>query len=147
MNILEQIASDYLEAYKAHDELKTSTLRLLKSALQNAQIEKKGQLSDDDVVSVLKREAKQRRDSISEFKKAGRNEMALKEENELSIIESYLPEQFTEEKIREIASDAIKQIGATDMSQMGQVIGKIMSEHGSKVDGGTVSKIVRELLQ
>lgn len=146
MTIKEQINSDFLSAYKAHDEIRVSVLRSIKSSMQNAEIAKKEILNDSDIVSVLKKEIKQRKDSIEAYKSAGRAESAAQEEKEMEIISSYLPSQMGEEEITQIARDEIVQLGAIGMSDMGKVIGAIMQKHGDSVDGQTVSSVVKKLL-
>lgn len=145
-NIKEQIDSDYLNAYKAHEELRVSVLRMIKSSIKNAEIAKKTEISDSDVVAVLKKEIKQRIDSIEAYKKAGREESAAKEKEEMDIISEYLPSQLNEEEIRKIAEDTITQLGASGMQDMGRVIGAIMQKHGDSVNGAVASGIVKELL-
>lgn len=146
MGIKEQINSDFLNAYKAHEELRVSVLRMLKSSIQNAEIAKKDQLSDSDIIAVLKKEVKQRKDSIEAYRKAGREDSVSQEENEMKILSTYLPSQINEEEIKEIAKQVIEQLNASGMQDMGKVIGVIMQKHGDSVDGGMVSGIVRGLL-
>lgn len=147
MKIVQKIESDYLKAYKAHDEIKVSTLRMLKTAVKNQEIAQKAPLSDTDATSVIKKEIKQRQESVLAYKNAGRTESAEKEEQEVIILSDYLPVQLSEKEIEEIAQKTIEDIGAKDISQMGQVIGKIMAEHKSNVDGAVVSKVVKHLLE
>lgn len=146
MSLIDKINQDFITAYKAKEELNVSVLRMLKSSLKNEEINKKAPLIDEDAIKVLKKEAKQRRDSAAEYHKVGQNTAAENEENELKIIETYLPKQLSEEEIRQIVSEKIEETGAKAMTDMGKVIGPIMAAHGSEVDGATVSKIVKELL-
>lgn len=155
MTIKEQIEKDFLEAYKAHDELKVSVLRMLKSSIKNAEIalrqssgssDNKTELNDSDVIAVLKKEIKQRKDSIEAYKEAARVESVEQETKEMELLSSYLPSQMSEAELRSIAQETITQTGATGMQDMGKVIGSIMQKHGDSVDGGAVSKIVKELL-
>lgn len=155
-NSYKKINEDFLTAYKAHDELKVSVLRLVKSALKNAEIAlrqnsgpsvKEEPLSDEDVILVLKREAKQRRESIEAYNAGKQTEMAEKEESELKIISSYLPEELSKEEVEKIVETKISSLGATNQSQIGQIIGAIMSENKGKIDGSLVSQIVRERLK
>jgi uncharacterized protein YqeY len=147
MTLLEQINSDFLVVYKAHDELKVSVLRLLKSALKNAEIAKKEPLNNDDIILVLKREAKQRRESIEAYNTGNQEEMAAKEESELKIISGYLPEELSKKEVEKIVESKISQLGATSPSQTGQVIGAVMAENKGKIDGSLVSQIVRDKLK
>lgn len=146
MNLKEQINSDFIIAYKAHDELRVSVLRMIKSSVQNAEIAQKAELDDSNIVAVLKKEIKQRKDSVEAYKDAGRVESAEQEEKEMEIISAYLPSQMSEEDIRKIAEETIGKLNASGMQDMGKVIGVIMREHGDSVDGGVVSAIVKELL-
>lgn len=146
MSIKEQINSDFLSAYKAHEELRVSVLRMIKSSIQNAEIAKKAELTDSEIISVLKKEIKQRKDSIEAYKDAGREDSATSEKKEMDLISAYLPSQMSEEETRKIAEEIISEQGAAGMQDMGKVIGIIMQKHGDSVDGGMVSKTVKELL-
>jgi len=146
MTIKEQIDSDFLTAYKAHDTLRVSVLRMIKSSIKNAEISKKEELSDSDVISVLKKEIKQRIDSIEAYKKADRTDSAEQEEKEMEMISVYLPKQLSKEEIRKIAEETIGLTNASGMQDMGKVIGMIMQKHGDNVNGELVSSIVKEFL-
>lgn len=146
MNLQEQINADYLTAYKAKEELTIATLRLLKSALQNAGIVKGEALVDDDVIKVIKKEAKQRKESIEAFEKGGQAEMAKKEAAELKILEKYLPEELSEEETTRIVTEVIASIPEAGPSKMGQIIGLVMKETKGRADGGVVSRLVQSLL-
>ena len=133
----------------ARDELKTSVLRMVLSAINYYEIEKGGagyEANEEDVMSVVQKEAKQRRDSIEEFTKAGRQELADKEQKELEILQKYLPEQLSEEEIKKLVDEAISQTGASNISDMGKVMGALMPKIKGKADGSLVSKIVKESL-
>jgi uncharacterized protein YqeY len=134
----------------ARNELKTSVLRMLLSAVNYYEIQKGGagyEATDEDVLAVIQKEAKQRRDSIEEFTKANRLELAEKETKELEMLQVYLPQQMNEEQIREIVKQTISEIGATTIADMGKVMGALMPKVKGKSDGGLVSKIVREILK
>lgn len=146
MNITEQIDKDYLEAYKAHDELKVSVLRMVKTSLKNAEISKKASLSEEEAIEVLKKELKQRNESAGVYRKNGQNDAAEKEEAEIKFIEPYLPAQLSEEETAKIVEQAIAEMGDADQSKIGLIIGKVMGEHKGKVEGALVSKLVRENL-
>jgi uncharacterized protein len=133
----------------ARNELKTSVLRMLLSSLNYYEIQKGGagyEATDEDVLSVIQKEAKQRRDSIEEYGKAGRQELADKEKKELEILQTYLPEQMDEAKIREIVKETVTQTGAKTIADIGKVMGALMPKVKGKADGGLVNKIVRESL-
>lgn len=143
----EKIDQDYIISYKEKDELKISVLRILKSAIKNAEIDKKDQLSDEEIIAVIKREIKQRNDAIEIYKKSGKEEALKKEKAESELLKLYLPVQMNEDEIRHIAKQTIQDLNASDVGKTGQVIGSIMNQCKGKADGAVVSKIVRELLQ
>jgi len=148
--MLKQKVQDELkQAALSRNALKLSVLRMLKSAITYYEIQKGGagyEATDEDVLSVIQKEAKQRRDSIEEFKKANRQELVEKETKEFEILQSYLPEQMSEEKIKTLVENAIKQTNAKSMSDIGKVMGILMPQAKGKADGSLVSKIVRENL-
>ncbi len=133
----------------AKEELKTSVLRLLLSAINYYEIQKGGagyEATEEDVLSVIQNQAKQRRDSIEQFKNAGRQELADKETKELEILNSYLPAQMGEEEITKLVKEAITQTGASSMADMGKVMGALMPKVKGKADGNLVSSIVKNQL-
>lgn len=133
----------------ARDVLKTSVLRLILSALNYYEIQKGGagyEATEEDILGVIQNQAKQRRDSIEQFKTAGRQELVDKESKELEILSVYLPEQMGEDEITKLVKEAISQTGATSMVDMGKVMGALIPKTKGKADGGLVSKIVRENL-
>ena len=144
----EKIVEDLKQSMLAKDELKTSTLRMLKAAIMKFEVsgKEKVEASDDDVLSLIKKEAKARKDSIQQFRDGGRDEMADKEEAELAILEEYLPEQMGEDQVREVVSGVIAETGASSMSDMGKVMGAAMGKLGGQADGGVVNKVVKEML-
>lgn len=146
MTLKEQIEKDFIEAYKAKDELKASTLRMIKSAIKNKEIVSGNELDESAVVDVVAKEIKQRRDSADEYKKGGRPELAEKEEKEINILKVYLPEQLSEEEITKIVESAIKKTGASSISDIGKVMSVVMPEVKGKSDGALVSKIVKDKL-
>lgn len=145
----DKIQEDLKNAMLAHEEQKLSTIRMLKSALQYFEIQKGGagyEATDEDVVDVVGREIKKRKESIEMFEKGGRQELAEKEKNEMEVLKSYLPQQLTEEEIRSLVDEAISQTGASTMQDMGKVMGILSSQIKGKADGGFVSSLVREKL-
>ena len=144
-----KLQEELKQAMLSRDVLKTSVLRMLKSAITYYEIQKGGagyEATDEDVLSVIQKEAKQRRDSIEEFKKANRQELVDKETKELKMLQVYLPQQMSEEEIKSLVKEAISQTGAKTIAEMGKVIGALMPKVKGKADGGLVSKIVRESL-
>lgn len=133
----------------ARDELKTSVLRMLLTGVNYYEIQKGGagyEATPEDILSVVQKEAKQRRDSISEFEKAGRQELADKEQKELELLQTYLPEQMPENEIRTIINLTITEVGASSMIDMGRLMGALNAKLKDKADMGLVSNLVRQKL-
>lgn len=150
MAIKDQIMADLKKAMKKKDKDRLRVLRSLKSSILEREISERkggeGSISDEQVIEVLMKAAKQRRESIEQFEKGDRPDLAEAEKKELQIIESYLPEMLSEEEVREIAREKIEALGAEDMSDMGQVMGAMMQELKGKAEGSLVSKVVKEEL-
>lgn len=146
MSLLELLNSDMKQALKDKDKIKLSVIRMVKSALQNEQIKSGKELTEDEVLSVLTRELKQRKDSLQEFKKAGREDLATGIEAELEVLTAYLPEQLSEAELRAIVQQVIAETGATSKKEMGQVMSAIMPKVKGKADGSLVNRLVQELL-
>lgn len=144
--MLKDLDSQIKTAMKAKDALRVSTFRMLKSALHNAKIEKGADLTEQEEVKIAKKEAKKRKDSIEAYKKAGREELAQKEQKELEILQEFLPKQMSAEEMEKVIVDAIDQTGAEGPRDMGKVIAYVMKNVGDKVDGSTVSKITKAKL-
>lgn len=143
------IQEELKSAMLAKDENKLSTVRMLKSALQYFEIQKGGagyEATDEDVLEVVGREIKKRKESIEMFEKGGRQELADKEKGELQILESYLPEQLSEGDVRSLVDKAITETHASQISDMGKVMGYLSPKIKGKADGGFVSGLVREKL-
>src|SRR5260221_5856878 len=149
--MLKQTLRDQLtQAMKNRDELQKSVLRMLLSAVTYYEINKGGagyEATDEDVLVVIDRQVKQRKDSIEQFEKAGRQELADKEKAEMAILQKYLPEQMSEDDARMIIKETITSLGNVSMPDIGKVMGAIMPKVKGKADGGLVGKIVREELQ
>ncbi len=147
MDLKEQLNADLKTAMREGDTDKRNTLRMLLAAIKQVEVDEQVTLDDEGVQAVLSKQAKQRRESMEHATKAGRSEMAKAEEAELVIIEAYLPKMMSEEEIRVIAGEVIAAVGASNMKDMGRVMGQLMPELQGQADGGTVSKVVRQLLQ
>lgn len=133
----------------AKDELKTSVLRLLLSAINYYEIQKGGagyEASPEDVLQVIQKEVKQRRDSIEQFKLANRQELVDKETKELEILQTFLPEQISEDEVKSIVEQTMKEVGASTIQDMGKVMGALTPKLKGKADMGLVSKLVRDSL-
>jgi len=159
----EQINQDIKKAMQDKNELLLLVLRGLNAAIHNKEIEKRtrlskeekdidklkelSKLSEEEVMEVISSEAKKRKDAVEEFRKGGRNDLVEKEEKELEILKKYLPEQMSEEQIKELAKKVIEEIGATSPQDTGKVMGALMPKLKGKAEGRLVSKIVGELLK
>jgi uncharacterized protein YqeY len=149
MGISEQIQKDMVEAIRSRDELRLSTLRMVKAALQNKKIEKRAELDEKEAQQVLGTLIKQRRDSIEQFTKGGRQELADKEAAEIKLIENYLPKAMGEEQIAEVVKATIAEMGSPTMKDMGTVMKNVMAKlqaTGARVDGKVVSELVKKHL-
>lgn len=134
------------DAMRARDERRVQTLRLAMAAAQNRRIELGHVLGDDDMVEVLGRQAKQRRESVEQFRAAGRDDLADREEAELAIIGEFLPEQLDDAELERIVAEAISETGAATSADMGRVMGAVMPRVRGRADGARVSEAVRRQL-
>jgi uncharacterized protein len=146
MGLKQQLQQDLKEALRDRDERRKSVIRMALAAILNAEVEQGGELDDADVVAVLRKEAKQRRETIAELREVDRPEALVQEEAELTLLEEYLPRLLSREEIAEEARHVIAQVGATGMRQIGPVMGQLMSKLKGQADGRVVNEIVRELL-
>ena len=144
-----KLQEELKQSMLARNELKTSVLRLLISAINYYEIQKGGagySASEEDIISVIGSQAKQRRDSIEEYNKANRPELADKEQKELEILQTYMPEQMSEEEVKKLVDEAISQTNATTIQDMGKVMGILMPKVKGKADGNLVSNLVKQAL-
>jgi uncharacterized protein YqeY len=147
MSLKEQIISDMTAAMKAKDAARTSTLRMLKAAMVNRQIEKGGELDDEELMKLLRTQVKQRRDSVEQYEKGGRQDLVDKEAAEIAVIEAYLPQAASPEEIDKAVAAAIAETGATSMKEMGAVMKAVMPRlAGKNADGRAVSEAVKAKL-
>ncbi len=146
MSLKDKLIEDLKQAMRQGDERRRSTLRLVMAAIKNAEIEKRRDLEEGELLAVIAREAKQRRESMAQFEQGGRQDLADREEAELQILLAYLPEQLSREDIEAQARQIIEQVGATSPAQMGQVMRQLMPLMRGKADGKLVSQVVKELL-
>lgn len=145
-SLIQQLEADLKAAAVERDNIRLNVVRLLKSALKNFQIEAGHELSPQEMLSVIQKEAKKRQDSISAYTKAGRDDLATEEQNELKVIEAYLPEQLSDEELNKIVDQVIRETGATGMADMGKVIGAVVAQADGRADGGRISGIVNSKL-
>ena len=147
MSLREQIVKDLTAAMKAQDANRTSTLRMVKAAMMNRQIEKGSELDDDEMQKLLRSLVKQRRDSIEQYEKAGRQELVDKEKAEIDVIETYLPQAASQDEILQAVAAAIAETGATSMKDMGKVMKAAQAAlAGKNADGKLVSEAVKAKL-
>ena len=150
MSLKKQIEEKLNEALKAKDKGIYPTLRLVVSAIKDAEIagRTKGQkeMSDSDLITVLKKMVKQRNESCDVYKKAGRNELLENEKKEIEVINSFLPKQLSEDETKKICQEAVKSVGASSMKDMGKIMGVLKSKHADTLDFSKVSLIIKELL-
>ena len=147
MGLLDQLNQEIKAAMFAKNADRLGALRLLKSAIGYAQIERKNEnLSDAEIVSIVQKEAKKRRDSIEQFEKGGRPELAAREKEELTILEAFLPKPLSTEELQALVTAAIQEVGATSKKQMGLVVKAVQAKAAGRADGKTVSELVGKLL-
>ena len=147
MSVRDDIARDTKDAMKARDKARLGALRMLSAALKNAEIEKGDGLSEEEEISVLRRQLKQREESAEAFEKAGREEQAATETAEAEVVRAYLPTPLSDEELEEIVDRAVRETGATSMREMGAVMGRASAMAGGRADGRRLSSVARERLQ
>ena len=147
MTLGERIQADLKEAMKAQNTIVRDTLRLVTSELKNRRIELGKDLTEADELAVLARCVKQRRDSVEQYEKAGREELAAQERAEIAVIEGYLPAQLGDDEVRAAVQAAIEESGATSMKDMGAVMKVLMAKHKGQIEGKTAQRFVGELLK
>jgi uncharacterized protein YqeY len=146
MSLLASLQKDMVAAMKAKDKETLGTIRMLKAAVTNEQINVGHDLTADEEVSVLARELKQRKDSLEEFKTANRSDSVAKLEAEIKVVESYLPKQLSADEVKTVVEETIQEVGATSKADFGKVMGVLMPKLKGKADGKLVNQIVKELL-
>ncbi|MBA4547757.1 GatB/YqeY domain-containing protein [Thermoactinomyces intermedius] len=147
MSLTNQLDQEMKMALKNKDKQKLSTIRMLKSAIKKEEIDKKRPLNDDEIISVIMREVKQRKDSLAEYKAAGRDDLAEKEQAEIDILSAYLPEQMSEEELKALVQQVIEEVGAGSKADMGKVMSAIMPKVKGRAEGRLVNRLVQEALQ
>lgn len=146
MTLEEKLLDDMKAAMKSGDKLVLDTLRVLRAELKNASIAKGEELSEEEIVGVLSKEAKRRRESLESFEKGGRQDLVEKEKRELELITSYLPEPFSEEELDDIVQKAVGATGAESLRDMGKVMGVVMPQIKGRADGKLVQELVKKKL-
>lgn len=146
MSLLTIINDDIKTAMKAKDKDTLAVLRMLKAAFQNEKIKTGSELSEDEELTLLSREMKQRRESLIEFEKANREDLVEQTNNAIKLVGKYLPQQLSEEELRAIVSNAISEVNAASMKDFGKVMGIVMPITKGKADGNTINRLVKEQL-
>ena len=146
-SLLERVETDLKEAMRGRKEAELRTLRSLKAALKAKELEKgRGSLTAEDALAVVQKQARQRKDAMSQFEAAGRSDLLAKEEEELAIIETYLPEELSDSELEAIVQEALASTGASSRADMGKVMGFVMSRVRGRADGNRVRELVSKTL-
>jgi len=147
MSLQERLTADMKEAMRLREKNRLTTIRMVKSSLQNETIKLgKQELTDEEELTILSREMKQRNDSLREFESAGRHDLVEKIQAEIVVLEAYMPKQLSEEEVQEIVDAAIAQTGASAPSDMGKVMGIVMPQLKGKADGALINRLVKQRL-
>ena len=147
MTIKDRLAQDLKDAMRAKDAVRLGAVRMLRAAVLEREKAGTGEVADEEVLALVQKQAKQRRDSIEQFRGAGRDDLAEKEEAELAIIEAYLPAQLTDDEVRAAVGEVVRKVGATGPGDMGRVMGPAMASLKGKAEGGRVRAAVEALLK
>ncbi|GIO55628.1 GatB/YqeY domain-containing protein [Paenibacillus cellulositrophicus] len=147
MNLSERLNEDMKQAMKSKDKFKLSTIRMVRSTIKNLEIDLKRTLDDNEVLDILSREIKQRKDALQEFQKADREDLAEHAKAEIEIIGQYLPAQLSEEEIKVIVQQTIQETGASSKADMGKVMSALMPKVKGRSDGKLVNQVVQQFLQ
>ena len=146
MSLLQQLTSDMVSAMQYRDKETLNVVRMLKAAVQNEQIELGHDLNSNEEIAVMAREYKQRKESLDEFEKAGREDLINQAKNELSIVEKYMPKQLSKDEVTKIVKEVIDELNASSMKNFGQVMGSVMPKVQGQADGKLVNQVVKEQL-
>ncbi len=147
MSLKEQLMNDMKDAMKNHEKDRLAVIRMVRGAIRQQEIDGQKELGDEDVIAVLSKEVKMRKDSMEEFKKGGREDLVEKTQAEIDVLMPYLPAQLSEEEVRELVKAAVEQTGAATAKDMGKVMGALMPKVKGRADGKLVNTIVRSFLQ
>lgn len=146
MSLKEQIKNDIKEAMRAKETVRRDTLRNIQTSIKQVEVDERKELTDADVEAILAKYLKQREDAKAQFADAGRDDLVAKEDEEIAIIQSYLPEPMSDEELESTLKEIITQVGAENMKDMGKVMGAAKSTIGSRADGGRINQVVKKLL-
>lgn len=146
MSLQETIQNRLIVATKERDTVSVSTMRMLRAAIKNREVELRAELDDQEILRLIRTQIKQRKEAIRQFKEGGRDDLVHKEEQELAILMSFMPEQLSQEAINDVVVGAIQELGAKHMKDMGRVMKTVMGQLAGSADGNVVSEIVRNQL-
>lgn len=146
MSLVEQLSDDMKEAMRSKDKLRLSVIRMVRAAIKNKEIDSGAVVSDEDALAIVQKELKQRRDSLQAFESAGRTDLADTAKDEIAILESYLPQQLSEDEIRTLVAKVIETVDAKGKSDMGKVMAALMPQVRGRADGKLVQQVVQTML-
>lgn len=146
MNLAERLNEDMKQAMKAGEKFRLSTIRMVRASIKNQEIELRRPLNDDEALQVVSRDLKQRRDSLQDFERAGREDLVEQMKGEIEIISQYLPQQLNEEEIKAIVMQTIQETGASSKADMGKLMGALMPKVKGRADGKLVNQLVQQVL-
>lgn len=147
MSLIERLNEDMKQAMKSQDRFRLSVIRMVRSSIKNAEIDRKRSLEDHEVLDILQRELKQRKESLQEYEKAGREDSVQNLNSEIDILQAYLPKQLTEEEIKAIVQETMLETGASSKADMGKLMAALMPKVKGKADGRLVNQVAGQLLQ
>ncbi len=146
MSLNEKLMADLKESMKNKDNLKKSVVTMIRAAVKQREVDERITLSDDDILDIISKQLKQRKDALTEFEKAGREDLIEQTKQEIEMIASYLPQQLTDEELETIVGDAIKAVNAQSMKDMGKIMGKVNEVAKGRADGKRISDMTKKLL-
>lgn len=147
MSLKQRLADELKNAMKNKDQLRKNVVTMIRADIKQIEVDKRVELTDEDIIEIIAKQAKQRKDSIEEFEKGGREDLVDQAKSELKVLMEYLPEQLSEEEIETILKEVIAEIGATSMKEMGKVMAAAMPKFKGRADGKVVNQIVKKILQ
>ena len=146
MSLKDRLYTDFKEAMKAHDKVRKDTISMVRAAVKQYEIDHHAELDDEGIIEILTKQVKERKDALSDFEKAGRDDLLESYTGEIKVLEEYLPDPFTEDEIRQIVLDTKAELGIQDKSGMGRLMGAVMPKVRGRADGGDVRNIVMSVL-
>jgi uncharacterized protein len=147
MSLKERLTSDLKEAMKNREQIRKDVVTMIRSDIKQAEVDKRMALGDEEIVDIISRQMKQRKDAIEEFQKGAREDLVEQTRQEIDILLTYLPEQMSEEEIVQVVNEAIEELGANSLKDMGKVMASVISKTKGRADGKIVNQIVKQRLQ